>query len=191
LLPTPTNVDVMHVPRGDCEVIVAVQQWLQEHLGICSPLLQGCWVSVRTADLQQQQQQQRALAVGCSAGPPVPASNESSGPQHMQPAQASTGPDCESSSTAGAAAAAAAAAAADESAAIPWRLRQVKTVQVAPGVDPADATVELVGGESVLLRDLGAQPLLETADYEVCSRSALLHISVLGRGRGGSLLLSS
>lgn len=52
-------------------------------------------------------------------------------------------------------------------AAIPWRLRQVAAVEVAPGVDPADATVVLVGGDRVRAGAVGCPALGDVPEHEV------------------------
>jgi hypothetical protein len=52
-------------------------------------------------------------------------------------------------------------------AAIPWRLRQVSSVEVAPGVDPADATVVLVGGDRVGAGAVYQGLLQNVQDYQV------------------------
>jgi butyrate kinase len=52
-------------------------------------------------------------------------------------------------------------------AAIPWRLRQISAVEVAPGVDPADATVVLVGGDRVRAGAVKQGLLAEVQDHEV------------------------
>lgn len=149
LLPTPTNINTIHVPGEDLLAFIAVQQWLHQHLGLELPLLEGCWVLVRSADLQS-----------CSAAAAAEPSGSKAGQHHMQVALR---PGFDSSTINGNTAAAL-------SAVVPWRLRQVKAVQVAPGVDPADATLLLVGGERVTARDLGTQELHETQDYQVIMR---------------------
>jgi hypothetical protein len=52
-------------------------------------------------------------------------------------------------------------------AAAPWRLRQVSRVEVCPGVDPADTTVVLVGGERVRAGAVKQGQLAEAQDYQV------------------------
>jgi hypothetical protein len=52
-------------------------------------------------------------------------------------------------------------------ASIPWRLRQMSCVEVCPGVDPADATVVLVGGERVRAGAVKQGQLAEAQDYQV------------------------
>lgn len=50
---------------------------------------------------------------------------------------------------------------------IPWRLRQILSVEVAAGDDPADAAVVLVGGQRVAAGSVCASLLADVADYEV------------------------
>ena len=51
--------------------------------------------------------------------------------------------------------------------AIPWRLRQISAVEVAPGIDPANATVVLVGGDRVRAGAVREGLLAEVQDHEV------------------------
>jgi len=60
-----------------------------------------------------------------------------------------------------------AAVAAAVSAMIPWRLRQVSAVDVAPHVDPADAVLVLVGGSRVRAGAVMRGRLWELQDYQV------------------------
>jgi hypothetical protein len=53
--------------------------------------------------------------------------------------------------------------------AIPWRLRQVLSVEVAPGGDPADATVVLEGGDKVRAGAVYEAQLAEIQNHEVWS----------------------
>jgi hypothetical protein len=52
-------------------------------------------------------------------------------------------------------------------AAIPWQLRQVSAVEVAPSGDPADATVLLVGGDRVRAGAVYQGLLQDVQDYQV------------------------
>jgi hypothetical protein len=52
-------------------------------------------------------------------------------------------------------------------AAIPWRLRQILSVEVAAGDDPADATVVLVRGDRVRAGAVHEAQLAEVLDHEV------------------------
>lgn len=106
----------MHVPGEDLLFLIAVQQWVQSSMSIKLPLLDGVFVLVPSAQLQQ--------PAGCGAPP----------------------------------------------AAAPWRLRQVLAVEAAPGVDPADATLVLVGGQRVRAGAVKQGQLAETPDYQVSSR---------------------
>jgi len=161
-LPTPTNINTIHVAREDLLAFIAVQQWLNQHLGLELPLLEGCWVLVRSADLQH-----------CSAAAAAEPSGSKADQQHMQAALKS---GFDRSTMDGSTAAAV-------SAVVPWRVRQVQAVEVAPGVDPADATLLLVGGERVAARDLGPQELHEIQDYQVIIRLSW-------STQGGAVLLS-
>jgi hypothetical protein len=51
--------------------------------------------------------------------------------------------------------------------AIPWRLRQISAVEVAPGIDPANATVVLVGGDRVRAGAVREGLLADVQDHEV------------------------
>jgi hypothetical protein len=119
LLHTPTNVNTVYVPRTELLAFIAIQQWVQQHLGLPLPLLDGSFVLVHTNNLHV-----------CES-PGVPQRDP-----HMQ--------DGSSSNLQHATAAA-----------IPWRLRQVSGVEVAPSGDPADATVVLVGGDRVAAGQVG------------------------------------
>lgn len=131
LLPTPTNINSIHLPADEILNFIRVQQWLQEQLNIQHPLLAGIFVLVPGAALQQQLL-----------------------PEFQQQLQAT----CSSSSNDLIAAVAPA---------IPWRLCQVSGVEVPSGVDPADATVLLVGGDRVAARDVKQGGLVEVQDYQV------------------------
>lgn len=55
LLPTPANLNPIHVPRSDLLQFLRVQQWVEVHLSTKLPLLNGMFVLVSSGDLQQQQ----------------------------------------------------------------------------------------------------------------------------------------
>ncbi len=118
LLPTPTNLNPIHVPGSDLLQFLRVQQWIQQHLGTNLPLLNGMFVLVPTAHLQQQQEEQGSIGSALAAS-------------------------------------------------IPWRLRQMVGVQVAPGDDPADATVVLVGGDRVRAGAVHQGILVDVQEYQV------------------------
>jgi hypothetical protein len=139
LLPTPTNVNPVHVSREDLVPLVRVQQWVQQHLNIKLPLLNGTFVL-------------------------APAQHSCSTRQLPQVTQQAAGIYDDTSSITAATAQAAAAAAA---LAVPWRLRQVSRVEVCPGDDPADATVVLVGGERVRAGAVKQGQLAEAQDHQV------------------------
>jgi hypothetical protein len=135
LLPTPVNLNPIHVPSGDLLHFIGVQQFIAAQLGIKLPLLNGTFVLVPTAQLRQQPSQQlQAGGLGSSSN--VNGSSSGSDSSAM-------------------------------AAAIPWRLRQVSAVEVAPIGDPADATVVLVGGDRVRAGAVQAGWLTETPEYEV------------------------
>ncbi len=123
----------MHLPRDDCIHFIQLQQWLATHLGMTVPLLDGMFVLVPSAQLQQQQQHQ-----GADGLPDFGVGGRS-----------------DSSRLA---------------AAVPWRLRQVSRVEVAPGGDPAEATVVLVGGDRVRAGAVREGQLEEVPDHEVRAR---------------------
>jgi hypothetical protein len=126
LLPTPTNINPIHLSSNELLAFISVQQWLAATLDVEQSLLQGMFVLVPA----QQQQQQEVLAA------------------------------CNSSSDDGVHGAAVAAA-------VPWRLRQVSRVELCPGVDPAHATVTLVGGERVRAGAVKQGQLAEAQDHQV------------------------
>jgi hypothetical protein len=64
--------------------------------------------------------------------------------------------------------------------AIPWRLRQVSAVEVAPGGDPADATVVLVGGDRVRAGAVRQGSLTDSQEHEV-------RIATTGAAAGAAL----
>ena len=51
LLPTPTNINPLHLPRDDLLAFVRVQQWVADNLAITLPLLSGMFVLVPSAAL--------------------------------------------------------------------------------------------------------------------------------------------
>lgn len=53
LLPTPTNVDTIHVPGEDLLGFIAVQQWVEDKCEIPLPLLVGSFVLVRSDDVPE------------------------------------------------------------------------------------------------------------------------------------------
>jgi hypothetical protein len=110
LLPTPTNINPVHIPKEDLLSFIAVQQWVQASLGIQVPLLNSVFVLVPSTQL----------------------------------------PAC-----------------AEQAAAVPWRLRQVLAVEAAPGVDPADATVVLVGKQRLRAGAVKEGQLFEAQGHEV------------------------
>jgi hypothetical protein len=124
LLPTPTNINPIHLSADDLVHFITVQQWLAATLDAVPPLLQGMFVLVAA---QQQQQQPESQACNNSSDDVLAA----------------------------------------VAAAIPWRLRQVSRVEVCPGVDPADATVVLVGGERVRAGAVKQGQLAEAQDHQV------------------------
>ena len=129
LLPTPTNINPVHLPRSNLLHFVALQCWVGSNLGMQLPLLNGMFVLVPS---NTQQPVSKILQAACNYSP------------------------TESSAIDTAACAA-----------IPWRLRQVSAVEVAPGVDPADATVVLVGGDRVRAGAVREGLLAEMPDHEV------------------------
>jgi hypothetical protein len=136
LLPTPTNINPIHLPAEDLLGFIAVQQWVQDTCSVQLPLLNGVMVLVQSCDLQKSAMPAHCLT-SCSK-PAISSDSRNSG-----------------------------APAAAVAAAIPWRLRQVSCVEVCPGIDPADATVVLVGGERVRAGAVGAALLPEVKDYQV------------------------
>jgi hypothetical protein len=96
LLPTPTNINPIHLPAEDLLGFIAVQQWVQDTCGIQLPLLNGVMVLVRSCDLQK-----------------------SAMPAHLQPS--CSNPASRSSDSRGSSAPPEAAVAA----AIPWRLQHL------------------------------------------------------------------
>jgi len=150
LLPTPTNINPIHLPGDDLLNFVGVQQWVRDTLHISLPLLDGMYVLVPSSSLQQ----------------PLPST------QHAACGLCSTGGTHSNSLAADPVARPAAPAAVCP--AIPWRLRQVLRVELAPtdsssssSSDPADATVVLVGGGRVRAGDVSPALLADTADYQV------------------------
>ena len=129
LLPTPTNINPVHLPRSDLLHFVALQSWVSTNLNMHLPLLNGMFVLVPSGPHQPMS---KVLQAAC-------------GYSHTQSS----------------------AFAAAVCATIPWRLRQVSAVEVAPGVDPADATVVLVGGDRVRAGAVREGLLDETQDNEV------------------------
>jgi hypothetical protein len=168
LLPTQRNITVLYLPGSG---LIRTQQWLQHMIDqIELPIVNGTFVLVSTADLNPaplqdqvtgpagtadlnpdpiRQYQDTGLAGGrpsstTSTGhdrAPGDVSDPASGPIRVDPA---------------------------ESAAIPWRLRQVAAVRVGPGMAPADAQVVLVGGQEVRAGAVADVMLEEVADVEVC-----------------------
>ena len=51
LLPTPTNINPIHLPRDDLLAFVRVQQWVADNLDITLPLFSGMFVLVPSAVL--------------------------------------------------------------------------------------------------------------------------------------------
>ena len=139
LQPTATNLNPIHVSGEDLLPFIQTQSWVQQHLGLKLPLLNGAFVLVSSSDLQQQQQQ---------------------GPAGLTQQVAGNGSASSSSAECRHTAAALAAA-------IPWRLRQVSRVEVVPNGDPADATVVLVGGDRVRAGAVREGLLAEVQDHEV------------------------
>jgi hypothetical protein len=116
LLPTPTNLNPIHVPRSDLLQFLRVQQWVEANIRVKLPLPKnGAFELVYAGNLQQQQ---------CSDSIPMklPLLN---GMFVLVPAANLRQQQCSDS--------------------IPWRLRQIASVEVVPNGDPADATVVLVG----------------------------------------------
>jgi hypothetical protein len=120
LLPTPANLNPIHVPRSDLLQFLRVQQWVEANLHLKLPLLNGMFALVPSGSLQQQQR-------GCSG------SSDSS-------TMAARTTCC---------------------------LRQVSAVEVSPGVDPADATVVLVGGDRVRAGAVHEGQLADVPDHQV------------------------
>jgi hypothetical protein len=129
LLPTPTNINPVHLPRSDLLHFVALQSWVSTNLNMQLPLLNGMFVLVPSST---QQSMSKVLQAACGYSP-----TESS------------------------------AFVATVCATIPWRLRQVSSVEVAPNGDPADATVVLVGGDRVRAGAVKEGLLAEAQEYQV------------------------
>jgi hypothetical protein len=135
LLPTPCNIDPIHVPGEDLLALIKVQQHILTHLRLKLPLLNGMFVLVPTA-------QQAAPSNG-------------------------SGSSTSSSLTA---------------TAIPWRLRQISAVEVAPGGEAADATVVLVGGDRVCAGAVREGLLAEVQDYQVSASLSSVLLIPTGHG---------
>jgi hypothetical protein len=120
-LPTPANLNAIHVPGSDLLQFLRLQQWVATNLRMKLPLLNGMFVLVPSCALHKQQ---------CGF--------------------ISSGAD--SSKVA---------------AAIPWCLRQVSGVELAPSGDPADATVVLVGGGRVHAGAVREGLLTDIEDHQV------------------------
>jgi hypothetical protein len=127
LLHTPTNVNTVYVPRTELLAFIAIQQWVQQHLGLPLPLLDGSFVLVHTNNLHAAHNTAGAVLQQDASHTQ---DGSSTSLQHTNSPRAMA-------------------------AAIPWRLRQVSAVEVAPSGDPADATVVLVGGDRVAAGQVG------------------------------------
>ena len=66
LLPTPTNLNPIHIPGSDLLQFLAVQQWVAAKLGVRLPLLNGMFVLVPAASLQHSEADSSAA---CAAIP--------------------------------------------------------------------------------------------------------------------------
>jgi hypothetical protein len=201
LLPTPTNISSIYLPKDHLLQLITVQQWVQTEEAIALPLLYGTFVLVPpsasssavtsaqrqraklcpessfrplTTAIASAQAQANCNASGnkvkpCSTATPVTSAQlqaaHSTSSSKLAPAAASKQVvhghnGCSSNSAPSPSAAAMAAA-------VSWRLRQVSCVEVCPGVDPADATVVLVGGERVRAGAVCAWELADVPDQEV------------------------
>jgi hypothetical protein len=85
LLPTPTNINPIHLSADDLLVFVKVQQWLAAKLQYVQPLLQGLFVLAPAADLQQQLLPGSEAECGAAA---ATACSDSSGAVHVAAAAA-------------------------------------------------------------------------------------------------------
>jgi hypothetical protein len=135
LLPTPTNVNTVHVPGSELPSFISTQQWLQETCDTRLSILTGSFVLVRSKDLPELCS--RDVIENCGFG------------------RGSSG-GSSSKSFANAVAEA-----------IPWRLRQIEAVRVAPGAAPQDAEIYLQGGGRVPASAIGNELLSEVPEYEV------------------------
>jgi len=148
LLPTPTNINPIHLPGDDLLNFVGVQQWVRDTLHISLPLLDGMYVLVPSNSLQQPLPCTQNTACGLCRTGGTHSSSPAADPVGRPAAPAAVCP------------------------AIPWRLRQVLRVELAPAdssssSDPADAIVVLVGGGRVRAGDVSPALLADTADYQV------------------------
>jgi hypothetical protein len=81
LLPTPNNINPVHLKGSDLLAFIHVQQWVGDKMRVRLPLLHGMFVLVPSAALQQQQQQPQPESSGRNGGssdggssnPPAPA----------------------------------------------------------------------------------------------------------------------
>lgn len=149
LLPTPTNINTIYLSNHSLQGFIRVQQWVASNLSINLPLLDGSFVILPRNGLHEPQIPTAELHTACNLK-----------------CCSNSGHSGGNSNDSGSAAV------------LPWRLCQVKAVEVAPGVDPADATLMLVGGERVAAALVHSGDLAGVEDIEVGTARVMLMLTI-------------
>jgi len=160
LLPTPTNINTIHVPRTELLNLISAQQWLLDHLGLSAPLLDGCFVLVPSVDLQHD------TALLPAQQPPETQPQGGDPLFRMGSAQSgSSNSRQQISSSAGGSL----PPLPEVCCATPWCLRQVAAVELTAGgcSDPRDVVLLLRGGGRVKAGWVSPDTLKDVAQYQV------------------------
>jgi hypothetical protein len=130
LLPTPTNVNTIHVPGDELLNFIRVQQWVEDKCKSPLPLLNGAFVLVSSCDIPELCSKE--VQAACGYGRSSSRAFVRTVSKH-----------------------------------IPWRLRQIETVEVGADSEPGQALLLLEGGGCVKASMVSCDGLGDVQDYEV------------------------